>query len=77
MQNFNHTLPMSTIAEIEAALPKLTNEELMRVEAFLHSTQRQRGVSVIYEDAYGIWTEDDQSSVVAEAWEILDSPKKP
>lgn len=67
---------MSTLSEIEEALPKLTNEELMRIEALVHSTQRHRGISVIYEDAYGVWTEDDQASVVAEAWEILDAPRK-
>ncbi len=68
---------MSTLAEIEEALPKLTNEELMRVEALLHSMQRQRGVGIILDDAYGVWTEDDQASVAAEAWAVLDEGIKP
>ncbi len=63
---------MSTVAEIEKALPHLTNEELLRVEAMLHATQRQRGVGIIFDDAYGVWTEDDQVSVAAEAWAALD-----
>ncbi|MGA9450589.1 MAG: hypothetical protein WBW41_04500 [Verrucomicrobiia bacterium] len=35
---------MSTIAEIEAVLPKLTDEELERVERAVHDQFRQRGV---------------------------------
>jgi len=64
---------MSTLAEIEEALPSLTAEELMRVEAYLHRLQRERGEGIIYDDAYGLWTEKDQASVAAEAWELLDS----
>jgi hypothetical protein len=67
-----HFSYMSTLAEIESALPQLTNEELMRVEAMLHATQRQRGVGILFDDAYGVWTEDDQASVAAEAWADLD-----
>ncbi len=33
---------MSTLAEIEEALPKLTGEELLRVEAMLHRIQREK-----------------------------------
>ncbi|MEA3209832.1 MAG: hypothetical protein QOE70_2889 [Chthoniobacter sp.] len=62
---------MSTLAEIEQALPKLTSEEIMRVEAALHRLQRQRGIGIIYDDAYGLWTEDDQVSVAAEAWTTI------
>lgn len=62
---------MSTLAKIEQALPKLTSEEIMRVEAALHRLQRQRGIGIIYDDTYGVWTEDDQISVAAEAWTML------
>lgn len=34
---------MSTVAEIEAALPSLSSEELARVEAMLHRIQHDRG----------------------------------
>jgi hypothetical protein len=67
---------MSTLAEIEQALPNLTVEELMRVEAALHRLQRERSVGVLYDDAYGLWTEDDQASVAAEAWSVLDGGPK-
>ena len=77
MREFGHFRRMSTVAEIEEALPGLTNEELMRIEAALHLTQRKRGIGVVLEDAYGVWTEDDQASVVAEAWAVLDEPTKP
>jgi hypothetical protein len=63
---------MSTLTEIEEVLPRLSLEELMRVESLLHKLQRERGAGVLYDDAYGLWTEDDQASVAAEAWEILD-----
>jgi hypothetical protein len=69
---------MSTFAEIEEVLPRLTVEELMRVESLLHKLQRQRQAGVIYDDAYGVWTEEDQASVAAEAWDALDgkTPEK-
>jgi hypothetical protein len=69
---------MSTLAEIEEVLPRLSVEELMRVESLLHKLQRQRHAGVIYDDACGLWTEEDQASVAAEAWEALDgkSPEK-
>ena len=63
---------MSTLAEIEEVLPRLTVEELMRVESLLHKLQRQRRVGVIYDDACGLWTVEDQASVVAEAWDVID-----
>jgi hypothetical protein len=63
---------MSTVAEIKAALPKLTAEELMQVESSLHQLQRERGTGILFDDAYGLWTEDDQASVAAEAWDVLD-----
>ena len=63
---------MSTLAEIEDALPKLNAEELMRVEAALHRIQRERKQGIIFDDAYGVWTEEDQASVAAEAWSLLE-----
>ena len=38
---------MSTVAEIEAALPRLSTEELLRVERALHQQYRQRGNAII------------------------------
>ena len=66
---------MSTVAEIESALPQLNADELLHVEAALHRLQRERGVGIIFDDAYGVWTEDDQASVAAEAWAVLDGTR--
>ena len=65
---------MSTVSEIEEALPKLSPEELTKVEAAIRRVQRERGVGIIYDDAYGIWTDEDQASVAAEAWRVLEEP---
>ena len=59
---------MSTIAEIEAALPKLTTEELTRVEQAVHTQYRQCGGGIIYDDAYGVVTESD---LIASADEVF------
>ena len=63
---------MSTVAEIEVALAKLTDSELAQIERALHDQYRQRGGGIIYDDAYGIWTEDDQVSAAAEAFILMD-----
>ena len=71
---------MSTLAEIENALPQLSAEDLMRVEAALHRLQRERKQGIIFDDAYGVWTEDDQASVAEEAWSLMeegDGNRKP
>ena len=50
---------VSTVAEIEAALPQLSTEELLRVEQALHQQYRRRGGGIIYHDSYGVVTEAD------------------
>jgi hypothetical protein len=50
---------MSTVAEIEAALPLLSTEQLLRVEQALHQQYRQRGGNLIYDDSYGVVTDAD------------------
>lgn len=63
---------MSTVAEIEAVLPKLTAEELMRVEKAVHNQFRQRGGGIIYDDSYGIETEADLVAAADEAFLTYD-----
>jgi hypothetical protein len=63
---------MSTVAEIKAALPRLSAEDLIVIEGELHQLQRKASGGVIFDDDYGVWTEEDQASVAAEAWEMLD-----
>ena len=41
-----HLAPMSTVAEIEAALPELSPEELRRVEVLLHQLQQRQSTAL-------------------------------
>jgi len=63
---------MSTIKEIEASLPNLTTDDLHRLERVIRDLYRTRDEPIIYDDAYGVWTEYDQISVAAEVFELFD-----
>ena len=63
---------MSTIAEIEAVLPKLTSEELVKVEQAVHRQFRQRGGGIIYDDTHGVETEADLIASADEAFQAYD-----
>ena len=63
---------MSTIAEIEAVLPNLTSEELVKVEQAVHSQFRQRGGGIVYDDTYGVETEADLITSADEAFQAYD-----
>ena len=63
---------MSTIQEITAALQNLSTEELLRIEQAIHNLYRNRDVHIIYDDDYGIWTEQDQNLAAAEVFKLFD-----
>jgi len=63
---------MSTVAEIQAALPKLGNDELRQVEEAVRLLYRERKAGIIFDDAYGLWTEADQASAAAEVFSMVD-----
>jgi hypothetical protein len=63
---------MSTVSDIRAALPRLTTEELRAVDAALREQLRARKVGILYDDAYGLWTEEDQASAAGEAFALMD-----
>jgi hypothetical protein len=63
---------MSTAAEIKSALPNLSTQELKEIEHAVHNLYRTRNVGIIYDDAYGLWTEDDQSAAAAQAFLLMD-----
>ena len=63
---------MRTIQEIEASLPNLSTDELQHIERIIRDLYRARHETIIYDDDYGIWTEQDQISVAAEVFELLD-----
>jgi len=58
--------------EIEAALPKLTAEELVRVEQAVHNQYRQRGGGIAYDDAHGVVSEADLIASADEAFQAYD-----
>ena len=63
---------MSTVAEIRAVLPKLDNDELREIEETLRQLYRERKAGIIFDDAYGLWTEADQASAAAEVFRSFD-----
>ena len=67
---------MSTVSEIQTALPRLTTEELEAVNFALRNQFRLRKIGILYDDAYGLWTEDDQMSAAAEAFAPMDEEEK-
>ena len=59
---------MSTVVEIQAALPQLSTGELLRIEQSLHAIYRQRKDGLVYDDAYGAVTEADLIAAAEEAF---------
>ena len=50
-----------------------TPERLMRqVEETVRQLYRERNAGIIFDDAYGVWTEADQVSAAAEVFKIFD-----
>ena len=64
---------MSTATEIKSALPNLSNQELREIEQAVRNLYRTRNVGIIYDDAYGVWTEDDQTGAAAQAFLLMDA----
>jgi hypothetical protein len=67
---------VNTVSEIRTALPRLTAEELRAVDAALREQFRARKIGILYDDAYGLWTEEDQASAAAEAFALMDQAPK-
>jgi len=68
---------MSAVSEIRAALPQLTNRDLQELDAAVREQFRARKIGILYDDAYGIWTEEDQASAAAEAFALIDREDQP
>ena len=67
---------MSTVAEITNALPELSTQELQEIERTLISIYRQRHSGIIYDDTYGVWTEEDQVSAAAQVFALMDADEQ-
>jgi hypothetical protein len=73
----SYLVGVSTVSEIQAALPRLTSEELRLLDVALRAQFRVRKMGILYDDAYGLWTEEDQASVAAEAFALMDPRESP
>ena len=69
-------MDMSTVSEIQAVLPKLPPQELQEVESLVREQYRARKMGILYDDAYGVWTEEDQVSAAAEVFALLDQQER-
>ena len=57
-------------------MPEMPTEELHHIEVTIHGIYRKRHERVIYDDAYGVWLEDDQTSAAAEVCGLLDKQEE-
>lgn len=62
--------------EIQAALSGLSTRDLYLIERSIHEMYRQRNENILYDDAYGVWTEEDQASAAAEAFTVISDQEK-
>jgi len=67
---------MSKVAEITSALQDFTTEELQEIERALISIYRQRRTGIIFDDAYGTWTEEDQTAAAQQAFALMEEAEK-
>lgn len=63
---------MCRVQEITTVLPSLSTDELQYIEQIIHNLHRVRRERIVYDDDYGIWTEQDQISVASEIFKLLD-----
>jgi hypothetical protein len=68
---------MSTIAEINEAIPQMTDQELQAVEQRLIQEYRKRKFGIIYDDAYGTWTEKDLRAAQEQVLRVIDGESNP
>jgi hypothetical protein len=55
-------------AEIMAELSHLSKDELFSIATQIDRTLRDRG-ALLYDDAYGVFSEADQTALATQAWE--------
>lgn len=56
--------------EILAELPKLSQEELCSIAIRVDRVLRDQG-AIVYDDAYGVFTQADQVDLAAQAWDLM------
>lgn len=73
MLRFHHR---STLTEIAAALPKLTDAELKQLAAELDRLFRERKGALIYQDAHGTLSEADLMIAAERAFQEYDKDEE-
>jgi hypothetical protein len=68
----NRLLDMNTVAEIEAALHGLNDEEVLRIQCVIRRELIQRANNIVEDDAYGITTDRDLIASADEAFQAYD-----
>jgi hypothetical protein len=68
---------MSSLAEIESALPGLTERELKQLAADVDRLFRERKGALIYQDAHGVETEADLLLAADHAFQEYDRAEEP
>ena len=63
---------MHTIQEITAVLSTLSADKLHHIERSIRNLYRVRHEHIIYQDDYGVWTEQDQISAAAAVFNLSD-----
>lgn len=63
---------MSTVAEIAGAISQLSNDELPEVEKLVLQSYRERKIGIIFDDAYGIFTEEDLRAMQEQVLRVID-----
>ena len=63
---------MNLVADIEAALPVLTTDELLRVQDAIRRQLLQRAEYIVYQDAYGTITERELIASADEAFQAYE-----
>ena len=64
---------MDKTEDIVAALPTLSSPELHRIERSIRELYRHRREPILYDDAYGAWTEEDQASAAAKVFALIEA----
>lgn len=62
---------MGTVSDITRSLAGLTTEELQQMERSLISIYRQRQTGILYDDAHGVWTEQNQAAAADQVFTLL------
>jgi hypothetical protein len=69
---------MSTVAEINETIHRLSDDELRAVEREVIQEYRKRKIGIIFDDSYGAFTEEDLRAVQEQTFRVLDGePPKP